>query len=226
MPLTDEEIRNLSRTAESRIDFWATFITRARIRSVLEIGVWKGQFAREVLQRCPCVSSYTMLDPWRHLDRWNKPFNVDPGAFDAVRAEALDATSFAANRRTILQGTTLEVIDRVPDGSIDLVYVDGDHTLRGIAIDLIKALPKVSPNGFLAGDDFVGDLDQHGKAFEPSFVYPFAAHFAEAQGLPFYGLPFAQFLIPLEARAGYRFHDLAECDRSLTVRSLLDHPAR
>ena len=32
----------------------------------------------------------------------------------------------------MLRGTTTEVIDRVPDRSVDFAYIDGDHTLRGI----------------------------------------------------------------------------------------------
>lgn len=64
---------------------------------------------------------------------------------------------------------------------VDFTYVDGDHTLRGIAIDLIRAWPKTR---WLGGDDF-GGVWGHGRSYEPNMVFPFAAHFAEAAAAPF-----------------------------------------
>jgi len=44
---------------------------------------------------------------------------------------------FAASKRIILQGKTTEVIDQINDNELDFAYIDGDHTLKGITIDLI-----------------------------------------------------------------------------------------
>jgi hypothetical protein len=49
-----------------------------------EIGVWRGHFAKQMLERCPLIDKYYMIDPWVHLPDWNKPFNVDQGVFDAI----------------------------------------------------------------------------------------------------------------------------------------------
>jgi len=59
----------------------------------------------------------------------------------------------------ILRGKTAEVIDQITDGELDLAYIDADHTLKGIAIDLIRVYPKVRDGGFLGGDDFTTTLD-------------------------------------------------------------------
>jgi hypothetical protein len=146
-----------------------------------------------------------MLDPWRQLDFWNKPKNADQDELDAARDAAIRATEFAAERRKVLQGTTLEVIDCIPDRSLDFIYVDGDHTLRGITIDLVALWPKLRHGGVLAGDDLCPSAWQHGPDFEPTGVFPFAVYFAEAIRRPMVALPFEQFAIV--DTPGHRFDD-------------------
>jgi hypothetical protein len=142
-----------------------------------------------------------MLDPWRHLNDWNKPANVSSAAFEEIYAEAMSRTEFAAPRRRVLRGTTLEIIDDIGDQTLDFAYIDGDHTLKGIATDLIAIRPKMRAGGFVAGDDFFPTIWQHGTAFEPTLVFPFAVHFALSIRATIYALPFAQFLIAMPGDA-------------------------
>jgi predicted O-methyltransferase YrrM len=111
-----------------------------------------------------------MVDPWANLPNWNKPFNVSAEAFKEVYEEAMKNTAFAASKRVVLRGRTKEVIDAVPDNSLDFAYIDGDHTLRGITVDLIKVLPKVREEGLIGGDDFVNTPWQHDARYEPTLV--------------------------------------------------------
>src|SRR6266568_8067711 len=100
--------------------------------------------------------------------------------FKDVCAEALLKTDFAASRRIVLKGRTSAVIDEIPDQSLDFAYIDGDHTLKGITVDLTCVYPKVRVGGFLTGDDFTSSIWEHKTTFEPTLVYPFAVYFAEA----------------------------------------------
>lgn len=201
--MNDAEMRSLveglAGRAGSRVDFWTQFIGACGARSVAEIGVWRGEFAAELLAACSAIDAYTMIDPWRHLDEWNKPANVASPAFEAIRLEAMARTDFASGRRRVLRGTTLEMVSAVDDGSLDFAYIDGDHTLKGISTDLISILPKVRPGGFIGGDDFCPSIWQHGAEFEPTLVFPFAVHFALAIRASIFALPFNQFLIALPA---------------------------
>jgi hypothetical protein len=179
----------------SRADIWVSCVNKIDARTILELGVWKGEFAEILLKACPAIERFYLIDPWRNLDTWNKPWNVDDEKFRAVYEEALNRTRIGGDRCVRLRGTTMEVIDRIPDGSLDLGYVDGDHTLRGISIDLVKAYPKIRPGGILGGDDYTPTIWQHSEQFEPSLVCPFAAYFAESQNAPLVILPFSQFAI-------------------------------
>lgn len=194
----------------TRERFFSALVNRAQLRQVAEIGVLRGAFAECLLRYCPGIESYYMVDPWRHLPDWDKPANRDDGAFSAVYREAMARTAFAEDRRVVLPYTTADAAPRLPDSGLDLVYVDGDHSLRGITIDLINVLPKVREGGFIGGDDFVPRIFQHGTRYEPTLVFPFAVYFAEAHRFPIVALPGNQFLMQVvrSPEPGFSFFDL------------------
>ena len=198
-----EELLRGVAEAESRFDLWSGFLAAAGVREMAEVGVFRGDYAAAILPRCERIDRYYLIDPWRHLGGWNKPANRSNDEFDAIYAEAIERTDPWRERRVVLRGTTTEVIERIPDRALDFVYVDGDHTLRGIAIDLIASYAKVREGGWIGGDDFCPSIWQHDPSFEPTLVFPFAVHFAEAVGQRIFALPHDQFLI--EKRADGRF---------------------
>ena len=220
-------IEDLAAKTRSRFELWAAFVNACHATHVAEVGVWKGEFAAAMLSACSSVGTYYMLDPWRHLDDWNKPANVSAAAFEEIYAEAMSRTEFAAERRRVLRGTTLEVIDDIGDQTLDFAYIDGDHTLKGVSTDLIAIRPKMRAGGFVAGDDFYPSIWQHGTGFEPTLVFPFAVHFALSVRATIYALPFGQFLIAMPgdgtAKAG-SFVDLTGRYRSVDLLQQL--PAR
>ena len=212
MKVDESALRALSENSTSRFQLWTEFLRGSQVESMAEIGVYRGRFAADILAECSSIKRYYMVDPWRHLANWNKPANTDDDRFAAYLAEAKANTEFAADRRVILRGTTTEVLDQIPDGSLDFAYIDGDHTLHGISIDLIKVYPKLRAGGWIGGDDFTHTVWQHGDRFEPTMVFPFAVYFAEAVDARIYGLPHQQFLIckPTEPGTGFEFVDFTK----------------
>lgn len=200
-----------------RLDMWSAILRDTNVRSMAEIGVWAGRFAAEILEHCPSIETYYMIDPWRNLDDWNKPWNMPDPEMDKVMAKAVDRTRFAADRVKILRGRTVEVVDQIPDASLDFAYLDGDHTLRGITIDLHRILPKIRPGGCIGGDDFYPRIGGHAKKYEPTFVFPYAVYFAEAVGARISALKHNQFLIQLGCEEGPLFSDLTGRYRSTSV---------
>jgi hypothetical protein len=194
--------------AQSRFDLWGHFIEASSVQSMAEVGVYQGDFAVHILESCPAIEKYYMIDPWKHLDDWNKPANENDKTFEKVFAEAMNRTEFAAQKRVVLRGKTAEVINAIPDNSLDFAYIDGDHTLKGITIDLMRLYPKIRPGGWLGGDDFSQTIWQHRTDYEPTLVYPFAVYFAEAVGDCIYGLPFNQYLIEKQQSQSFAFIDL------------------
>lgn len=207
MTLSAGAVAELARESQDRFELWTSFLHRIDARRVAEVGVYRGDYAARVLDGCPALEIYYMIDPWRHLDDWNKPANRKDDTFQRFYEETMEKTRDHESKRVVLRGRTTDVIGEIPDGSLDFAYVDGDHTLRGIAVDLIALMPKVRPGGWIGGDDFARSIWQHGAAYEPTLVFPFAVHFAEATGSRIYGLPGKQFLIETAADE-FEFADL------------------
>ena len=218
-------IEDVAREARDRLELWTWFLNCVRARRVAEIGVFRGTFAARILAACPAIETYYMIDPWRHLEDWNKPANRPDDVFEQIFAEALEKTEAHAARRAVLRGRTTEVVGDIPDASLDFAYVDGDHTLRGITTDLIRIYPKVGREGWIGGDDFSPSIWQHGGEFEPTFVFPFALYFAEAVGARLYGLPRGQFLLEKASNA-FEFVDLTGRYERRTVLDQLRGPPR
>lgn len=207
MPFTDDDLRAMAAAAADRPGLWSAFLNRVDARTALEVGVFRGQFAQMLLDATPTLERYYMLDPWRHLEDWAKPANRNDRTFERFYQEAMERTEAHAEKRVVLRGRTTEVIDEIPDESLDFAYIDGDHTLRGITIDLIRVARKVKPGGWIGGDDLHPSIFHHGPDFEPTLVFPYSVYFAEALGTPFYALPFRQFVMP-KSGDGHRFVDL------------------
>jgi hypothetical protein len=213
-------ITGIAASSDSRVQLWSQIVQQVQAKEFLELGVLRGRFAEQILRNCSGITRYYMLDPWKRLNDWNKPSNHPlQSTFDEIHAEAMTRTEFAKERRIVLRGKTTEVIDQIRDEALDIAYVDGDHTLRGIAIDLIRTYPKVRPGGILGGDDYSASIWHQPEDFEPTLVCPFAAYFAESQGAPIVILPYEQFVIikPPEPGACFRVTDVTNSygDRSL-----------
>lgn len=207
MQIEESRLHEIVSSSTSRMQLWGQILRAAEVENIVEIGVWKGDFAKEVLQQSEFIERYYMIDPWANLPDWNKPYNVATEIFEDIYKEAMDKTEFASSKRIVLRGRTKDVIDDIPDNSLDFAYIDGDHTLRGITIDLMKLLPKIKENGFIAGDDFTNNPWQHDVRFEPTLVCPFSIYFAEAMDYPVTALPFNQFFIHKKSESSFSFND-------------------
>lgn len=215
--LDESRLRELTSAATDRLELWTSFLRTYQVATMAEVGVYRGDFAARMLGDVPGLERYYMIDPWRHLDDWNKPANKSDDIFEAFLAETMTKTDPHAAKRVVLRGRTVEVVDRIADGELDLVYIDGDHTLRGITTDLARLYPKVKEGGFVAGDDFCRNVFQHGKGFEPTLVFPYAVYFAEAMGARIYALPYKQFVMQKVPAGEHAFIDLAGGYRGTTL---------
>ena len=195
--------------SRDRHGLWVNTINTLGVRDFAEIGVFRGDFAEQMLRNCEGLQKYYMIDPWRNLDSWDKPANASNEILESLMQKSLEKTAFASDKRIVLRGKTTEVIDNIPDNSLDLAYIDGDHTLKGITIDLIRVFPKIKAGGYIGGDDFCPGVLQHFPQFEPTLVFPFAIYFAEAVSARIYTLPYEQFIIEKTVDGNFELIDLA-----------------
>lgn len=220
MNINNEKVKEILCNSSSRIEMWERLLEIQQARVILEVGVWKGEFSEQILRTCGFVERYYMIDPWANLPDWNKPFNVAPEMFDAIYLEAMQKIKFAANKVIPLRGRTKEVAGQIPDNSLDFAYIDGDHTLRGITIDLMRVLPKIKEGGIIAGDDFTNTPWQHSISYEPTLVCPYCVYFAEACDFPIVALPHNQFMIQKDSNAKFSFVDTTGNYKDISLNKL------
>ena len=194
--------------SNNREELWLNILKKIKVEKICEVGVWKGDFAKKILSNIDCIKEYFFIDPWKNLTNWNKPANVNNIQFEGIRKEAFDKNKKYFNKIRELRLPTKEAVNEIKNDSIDFAYIDGNHTLRGIVIDLISILPKIKKGGLIGGDDFTKNIWQHGDNYDPTEVFPFALYFAEANNLLIFTLPFNQFLI-INMRFNFKVIDFA-----------------
>lgn len=123
-----------------------------------EIGVFAGDLSARLLSRDD-LTLY-MVDSWRGA---GVDYTGDSGDFhaglsqskqDAYKAHAIAVTAFAGERAIVLAKPSVEAAAAVPDGSLDFVFIDADHSYEGCSADIAAWLPKLKQGGVLSGHDY------------------------------------------------------------------------
>lgn len=131
-----------------------------------EIGVWRGDFSA-VLLRTVRPSELHLIDPWQ-FETGNEYGGPKGRAWyagsRAKSQEDMDAICDGVRRRFAEQidagvvrlhrASSADVAARMPPGSLDWAYIDGNHLYEYVRADLDGFARVVRPGGLLAGDDF------------------------------------------------------------------------
>lgn len=120
-----------------------------------EIGVWEGNFSARILEAC-APSELHLIDPWLYMPEFgNTGFGRKKNEHLMEEKYRSVAARFAADPRvTIHRATSESALSAMPDGSLDWVYIDGNHNEPFIGNDIALCLRKVRADGVIAGDDF------------------------------------------------------------------------
>lgn len=115
-----------------------------------EIGVWEGQYSESLCRGIRHLKLYA-VDPWapyaEYRERKNDQVRLD-------RAYTLTCERLRPFSASVLRMSSLEAAETIPDGSLDFVYIDGNHEASHVAADLEAWTPKVRPGGLVAGHDY------------------------------------------------------------------------
>lgn len=120
-----------------------------RPHSYLEIGVRRGRSSAIVAATCPQCAIYG-FDLW--LPGYANDANPGP---DFVRGE-LRAVGYRGDV-TLISGDSKRTVPAFlrdhPELFLDLITVDGDHSVAGAAADLVNVLPRLKVGGIVVFDD-------------------------------------------------------------------------
>lgn len=142
-PRVPVDIPNMGR------DQLPALFTELGFKTGAEIGVYKGEYSEVLCKGIPDLTLYC-VDPYR----------VYPG-YPMTDQAQMDRNFVEARKRlevyavTFLIQPSMEATYYVPDGSLDFVYIDGNHEFVHVINDLHAWIPKVRKGGIVAGHDYI-----------------------------------------------------------------------
>lgn len=131
---------------------------------MVEVGVHAGDLAKYVLQRRLDVT-------WHGVDSWlpgelqtedyrntgDARAHDDAEAAERFKALARAAIAPHAARATIHEADSLAAAASFEPGSVDLVFVDANHSRAAVLADCLAWWPVVRGGGWLGGHDYLRD---------------------------------------------------------------------
>jgi len=135
----------------------------------VEIGVERGVYSEKICKEVPGVMLYC-IDPWKAYPSYRE--HVTQEQLDQFYKETQETLKPYGCK--IIRGFSEEVYKNFPDGSLDFVYIDGNHDFLHTTQDISYWMPKVRSGGIVAGHDF--RRTKHGavnnvKDVVPSYAY-------------------------------------------------------
>ncbi|MEM6618140.1 MAG: class I SAM-dependent methyltransferase [Pseudomonadota bacterium] len=123
-----------------------------------EVGVFEGDFSEKILRVAKPEKLY-LIDPWENFDEpglenamYGAGSEHDMAAiYEDVRARF--DRPISRGRVEMLRSRSQDALGAMGDGTLDFIYIDGDHRYEGVAADLQDALRVVRIGGLIALDD-------------------------------------------------------------------------
>lgn len=124
-------------------------------QTIIEVGCWQGRSTRALADHCPGV--VYAVDPW------DGPYYRDDGEIHKIQTDVYEQfaghladhleTGRVKPYKMTLQGFSRRMV-RALKGSVDLVFIDGDHRQPAVEADIRTARRLLRPGGLLSGHDY------------------------------------------------------------------------
>lgn len=133
-----------------------------------ELGVWVGittfhlmrhtklkMYAIDCWEEQPDNPEYH----WQYNEKpkWSRGNTFVPWDHAKNEKDFIETAKEWSDRLTIIKGYTLDVVDQIPDKSLDFVFHDSDHSYPFVVNEIKAYLPKLKDGGFCMGDDLNWD---------------------------------------------------------------------
>lgn len=116
--------------------------------TIAEIGVYRAEFSEQILEKSK-PKKLLLIDSWKTMLDGE---NIDP-KFELFYNEVKEKFIGYSNV-DIIRKTSTEASIEVEDGSLDWVYIDGDHHYEPCLNDLRTYASKIKEHGYICGHDW------------------------------------------------------------------------
>ena len=118
----------------NRKHFLRHLIEKNNFKTMAEVGVRDGRTTFHLLDHCPELTIYA----------------IDMSIKEFYNKEVANRYK---NRLIAIEATSELAADQIADHSLDLVFIDANHSYDYVKKDIIKYTPKLKENGLLTGHD-------------------------------------------------------------------------
>lgn len=115
-----------------------------------EIGVYKGEYT---IHFCKAGLQIYAIDPWMAFAGQGRTQNRQKRQ-DFLFGHAKRYLKSYKNV-TFIRKASMDALKDFKDGSLDFVYIDGDHNFRHVAEDIFEWSKKVRKGGVVSGHDYL-----------------------------------------------------------------------
>lgn len=134
-----------------RRDLWKIITVSG---NAVEIGVAEGYFSADMLSWPINFPIVYMVDRWLRSPNQKGDASNPQEWHQKNLAAARERVAKYEARAQFLRGDSVLMSGFVPDKSLALVYIDGDHSHDGVLRDIFAWVPKLVPGGVMAFHDY------------------------------------------------------------------------
>lgn len=124
-----------------------------RPMTAAELGVAEGYNSADLLANG--LEKLYLVDTWATIPGQQGDGGHPQEWHDKNYEAAIERVKPYGEKAIFLRGMSTEMAKYVPDNSLGLLYLDGDHSYMGVVSDLVTWFPKVVNGGIIAGHDFL-----------------------------------------------------------------------
>lgn len=131
-------------------------INENNFKCCAEVGIGYGFHAKEILTNTNIEKLY-LVDPYVSYSNDGFPLDVIKffGNFQNLANNVKHNLEPYNNRYTWFRQPSVTIKnDQISDGSLDLVFIDADHSYKAVKQDLAHWYKKIRSGGWLMGDDY------------------------------------------------------------------------
>ncbi len=143
-------------------------IRENNFKKVVEVGIGYGVHAKEMLDNTELEHLY-LVDPSIPYegDLFSKDILNNLNGFNNLLKNIYINLENHSHRYTHFRQPSISITNyEIPDNSVDLVFLDGDHSYDAVSKDLPFWYAKLRPGGFLLGDDYASCHPETRKAVD------------------------------------------------------------
>jgi hypothetical protein len=113
--------------------------------TLVEVGSFMGE-SMEIFAKSGKFKKIYCVDPWLDTDTTTQNVSKSESQFDLVKSKYDFVTK--------IKKTSVDASNEFEDSSLDVVYIDAEHTPESLKRDIEVWIPKIKIDGYITGHDW------------------------------------------------------------------------